>query len=40
MMEHYRHIRMEAKRKAIEGLTPVAAVESEAAAGAGSQRVN
>ena len=32
MMEHYSHVRMEAKRKAIEGLTPVAAVESEAAA--------
>jgi len=40
MMEHYSHIRMEAKRKAIEGLTPVAPVQSEAAAGAGSQRVN
>lgn len=40
MMEHYSHIRMDAKRKAIEGLTPVAAVESEVAAGAGSPRVN
>jgi hypothetical protein len=29
MMEHYSHIRMEAKRKALEGLTPVVAVESE-----------
>jgi integrase len=40
MMEHYSHIRMEAKRKAIEGLTPVAAVKSEAAAPAGRPRVN
>jgi len=40
MMEHYSHIRMEAKRKALEGLTPVVAVESEAAAGAGRPRVN
>jgi integrase len=37
MMEHYSHVRMEAKRKAIEGLTPVAPVESEAA---DSVRVN
>jgi integrase len=29
MMEHYSHIRMEAKRKALEGLTPVVAIESE-----------
>ncbi len=29
MMEHHSHIRMEAKRKALEGLTPVVAVESE-----------
>jgi integrase len=29
MMEHYSHIRMEAKRKALEGLTPVVDVESE-----------
>jgi integrase len=29
MMEHYSHIRMEAKRKALEGLTPVVAVEPE-----------
>jgi integrase len=40
MMEHYSHIRMEAKRKAIEGLTPVAAVDPEAAAGGGRPRVN
>jgi hypothetical protein len=40
MMEHYSHIRMEAKRKAIEGLTPVTAVESEAAATASRPRVN
>jgi len=40
MMEHYSHIRMEAKRKAIEGLTPVAAVNSEVATGAGRPRVN
>jgi integrase len=40
MMEHYSHIRMEAKRKAIEGLTPVTAVDSEVTAGAGSPRVN
>jgi integrase len=40
MMEHYSHIRMEAKRKAIEGLTPVAAVDSEVAAGASRSRVN
>jgi integrase len=29
MMEHYSHIRMEAKRKAVDGLTPVATVEHE-----------
>jgi integrase len=29
MMEHYSHIRMEAKRKALEGLTPVAAFKPE-----------
>jgi integrase len=29
MMEHYSHIRMEAKRKAVDGLTPVTAVECE-----------
>jgi integrase len=29
MMEHYSHVRMQAKRKALEGLTPVVAVESE-----------
>jgi integrase len=40
MMEHYSHIRMEAKRKAIEGLTPVAAVDSQEAAGTGQLRVN
>jgi integrase len=28
MMEHYSHIRMEAKRKAVEGLAPVVAAES------------
>src|SRR6516162_7482053 len=33
MMEHYSHIRMEAKRKALETLTPVAAVDSQEAAG-------
>jgi integrase len=38
MMEHCRHIRMEAKRKALEGLTPVVAVESEF--GAAEQRVH
>ncbi len=27
MMEHYSHIRMEAKRKALEGLSPVATIE-------------
>jgi integrase len=31
MMEHYSHIRTEAKRKAVDGLTSVAAVEQEAA---------
>jgi len=39
-MERYSHIRMGAKRKTIGGLTPVAAVDSEAAAGAGRPRVN
>lgn len=29
MMEHYSHVRLEAKRKALEGLSPVTAVESE-----------
>ena len=29
MMEHYSHIRMEAKRKALDGLTPIVTVESE-----------
>ncbi len=29
MMEHYSHIRMEAKRKALEGLTPIVTDESE-----------
>jgi integrase len=29
MMEHYSHVRMEAKRKALEGLTPVVAIESD-----------
>jgi integrase len=32
MMEHYSHIRMEAKRKALEVLVPVLAVESELSA--------
>jgi integrase len=32
MMEHYSHIRMEAKRKALEGLTPVLTSESELSA--------
>ena len=36
----YSHIRMEAKRKTIGGLTPVAAVDSEVAAGTGQPRVN
>jgi integrase len=40
MMEHYSHIRMEAKRKAIEGLTPVAALDSQVGAGTGQPRVN
>jgi integrase len=31
MMEHYSHIRTEAKRKAVDGLTPVATVEQEPA---------
>ena len=31
MMEHYSHIRTEAKRKAVDGLTPVATVEHEPA---------
>jgi hypothetical protein len=30
MMEHYSHIRMEARRKALDGLTAVAAVDREA----------
>jgi integrase len=30
MMEHYSHIRMEAKRKAVDGLTSVTTVELEA----------
>ena len=40
MMEHYSHIRMEAKRKAIEGLTPVAALDAQETAGSTGQRVN
>jgi integrase len=40
MMEHYSHIRMEAKRKAIDALTPVAAAASEAADGTSRARVN
>jgi hypothetical protein len=40
MMEHYSRIRMEAKRKAIEGLTPVAAVDSQLVVGNGTPRVN
>jgi len=40
MMEHYSHIRMEAKRKAIDGLTPVAAVDSQVSADTGQRRVN
>ena len=40
MMEHYSHIRMEAKRKAIEGLTPVAAVDVQETASTTEQRVN
>jgi integrase len=38
MMEHYSHIRMEAKRKAVDGLTPVTAVECQA--NPGGVRVN
>ena len=30
MMEHYSHVRTEAKRKAVDGLTPVANIEHEA----------
>jgi integrase len=33
MMEHYSHVRMEAKRKALETLTPIVSVESEVVAG-------
>jgi hypothetical protein len=40
MMEHYSHIRMEAKRKAIDRLAPVTAVESEVATGSDRVRVN
>jgi integrase len=40
MMEHYSHIRMEAKRKAIEGLIPVAVVDSQTGTGADQPRVN
>jgi integrase len=40
MMEHYSHIRMEAKRKAVEALTPVAEVDSQLSAGTGQPRVN
>jgi integrase len=40
MMEHYSHIRMQAKRKAIEGLTPVAAVDVQETASTTEQRVN
>ena len=40
MMEHYSLIRMEAKRKAIEGLTPVTAVDFEVATEADLRRVN
>jgi integrase len=40
MMEHYSHVRMEAKRKAIEGLTPVAALDAQETAGSTGQRVN
>jgi integrase len=40
MMEHYSHIRMEAKREAIDALTPVAGVDSQEAAGTGQPRVN
>jgi hypothetical protein len=29
MMEHYSHIRMEAKRKALDGLAPITPGESE-----------
>jgi integrase len=32
MMEHYSHIRMEAKRKALETLTPIVSIESEVVA--------
>ena len=37
-MEHYSHIRMEAKRKAIGGLTRVAAVDSQERIGMGQPR--
>ncbi len=40
MMEHYSHIRMEAKRKAIQGLSPVATVASGPAVATSSPRVN
>ena len=40
MMEHYSHIRMEAKRKAINGLTPVSAVASGTATSTGIPRLN
>jgi hypothetical protein len=40
MLEHYSHIRMEAKREAIAALTPVAAVDSQVVAGTGQARVN
>jgi integrase len=40
MMEHYSHVRMEAKRKAVEWLTPVVAVDSGAIAATGETRLN
>ena len=40
MMEHYSHPRMEAKRKAIEWLTPVVAVDSKAISGTDETRLN
>jgi hypothetical protein len=39
MMEHYSHIRMEAKRKALEGLPPVV-VDAEPTAGIVGSLVN
>jgi integrase len=40
MMEHYSHVRMEAKRKAVDWLTPVVAVDSEAISATSEKRLN